>query len=76
MGTNWYDAIVDCIPRSTNIEIGGSIESNGRVVVVVVMNKGDDREKLEKEPIEIEDEMFAQIVENLLTLGVWPSLWA
>ena len=72
----WFDIIIQNIPRDAYIELETSAECDDEVAIVIVLDKGDDRERLEKEPIrieDIEDWMFAQIAENLLTPGVWPS---
>ena len=52
------------------------IEPNGDSVIVVVLERGYDKEFLEWELVQTDAEMLAQIAEKVLTPGVWKSLWS
>ena len=66
--------IINCIPRTAYIEIGAGFKANGDVVTVIVLEKGSDKEELEKKPVHTDDEALTQIAELVLTPGVWPAL--
>ncbi len=72
---NWYHAILECIPRSAYIEIGLGREPSGKYVTVIVLDCRYNKETLEQEPVQTEDIMFQKMAENILTPGVWPSVW-
>jgi hypothetical protein len=72
---NWHEAIIDHIPRDAFLEFGVGLKPNGDPVTVLVLDKGYDRESLEREPVETEDEALARLADFVLTPGVWPSLW-
>ena len=72
---NWYETIIDRIPRTAYIEVSAGVEPNGETFLVIVLDQGYDREKLEETPIYTEDEMLAQAAKHVLTPGIWPSLW-
>ena len=71
---NCYEFIIDRIPRDAYIGIGVGFEANGDVICVIMLEKGDDKEKLEEEPVHTDDEMLAQIAKDVMTPGVWLSL--
>ncbi len=72
---NWYHAILGCIPRSAYIEIGLGREPSGRHVTVIVLDRGNDKVELEKEPVQTDDIMIQKFAKEILTPGVWLSAW-
>jgi hypothetical protein len=70
---NWYEPIINCIPRTAYIELGMGFNPNRKIVVVIVLEKGLDKEALEKTPVHTDNETLAQIAKLVLTPGVWPS---
>jgi hypothetical protein len=49
---------------------------NGDPVTVLVLDKGYNQERLEREPVTTDDEALARLADLVLTPGVWPSLWS
>jgi hypothetical protein len=70
---NLYGPIINCIPRTAYTELGMGFNPNRKVVVVVVLEKGLDKEESEKTPLHTDNETLAQISKLVLTPGVWPS---
>ena len=72
---NWHQVIINHIPWDAFPEFGVGLKPNGDPVTVLVLDKGYDRERLEREPVTTEDEALARLAEAVLTPGIWPSLW-
>jgi len=71
--TRYYRRITSLIPRTAYKYIGAGVEENGDVCLVVVMEDGWDKEKLQNNDMPFCDGMLAQAAERVMTAGVWPS---
>jgi hypothetical protein len=53
---NWYQPIINCIPRSAYTEVGAGFNANGNVIAVIVLEEGRKKEELEKKPVHTDNE--------------------
>ena len=69
----WYQAILETIPPTAFLYVACGVEPDGNLNLMVVLEDGYDEVALKKTPVETSDERLAQMAQEILTPGIWPS---
>ncbi|KAH9005759.1 hypothetical protein EDB86DRAFT_2779272, partial [Lactarius hatsudake] len=69
---SYYEPILEYIPDTVYEYIGCGTETNGEIIVVLVLEDGYDRSALEASNI-VAPDIFEPVL-SVLTPGIWPSL--
>ena len=68
----WYRPIVERIPETAYKYVGCGVEPNGRLNLVLVLEDGYHKSKLQEIGVKPPETLPQQALQ-LLTLGIWPS---
>jgi hypothetical protein len=69
----WYQPIINQIPETVYKYVGGGVEADGHLNLLLVLEDGYDKAPLTKGDFKPEDETLAMIAKEVLTFGIWPD---